>query len=288
MSELLQRLGPSQRRGSKPRCHWITHGTPEEVASRLTALMATYGQVSASDCWLPRGFDDPTEAQLHKAETLLQPGHCLELRKWWFKRFIGGKQSSPSFDVASTCTVTVGGAERRGLLLVEAKAHDEELRGEERGKPLKSNPSPGEQANHDHIGLALNGCNLPLNRLTELTWGLSHRTRYQMSNRFGWAAKLVELGYPVVLVYLGFLRAEEMRDQGTPLADHAAWEALVKSHGNTVVPEAAWDRVWRADGQCLVPLIRSVEVPFDQPATRFEVTGSEVEFLGRSRVRGSA
>lgn len=288
MSDCLYRLGKGQRRGSKPRCHWITHGTPEEVASRLTALIETFGRVSANDCWLPRGFDDPTEAQLHEADKLLQPGHSLELRKWWFKRYIGGKQSSPSFDLTSTCTVIVEGAERRGLLLIEAKAHDTELRKEEGGKIIEPDASVGRQANHDHIGLALSGCNAPLNRLTGLEWKLSHRTRYQMSNRFGWAAKLMELGYPVVLVYLGFLRAEEMLDQGTPLADHAAWEALVKSHGNSVVPELAWDRIWQADGQCLVPLIRSVEISYDQPVDGFEVRGGKVELSAESNVRGSA
>ena len=45
---------------------------------------------------------------------------------------------------------------------------------------------------------------------TELDWALSHERRYQMANRIAWSRKLTELGYPVILVYLGFLRAEEM------------------------------------------------------------------------------
>ena len=37
-----------------------------------------------------------------------------------------------------------------------------------------------------------------------------------MSNRFAWAWKLASSSVPVVLIYLGFLRADEMRDKGKP------------------------------------------------------------------------
>ena len=269
MSELLQRLGPNQRRGSKPRCHWIAHGSQAEVAERLTGLIAPWGTVSADDNWLPLGFDDTTEAELHKAESLLTTEHCLTLRNWWFKKFSGGLQKSPSFDIASTCSVKMEDCERPGILLVEAKAHDTELNEEERGKPLESNPTPGRKTNHDHICKALANANPALNRITELEWNISGQDRYQMSNRFGWATALLELGFPVILVYLGFLRADEMSDRGTPLADHDTWEALVKDHGNGVVPKAAWDTAWQREGKCLVPLIRSAEVDYKKPVSEF-------------------
>ena len=53
-----------------------------------------------------------------------------------------------------------------------------------------------------------------------------------MANRFAWSWKLTELGYPVILVYLGFLRAEEMQKGGEqePFDNHAHWECLVKAH----------------------------------------------------------
>lgn len=38
-----------------------------------------------------------------------------------------------------------------------------------------------------------------------------------MSNRFAWAWKLATMEVPVVLVYLGFLNATEMGDQGSLL-----------------------------------------------------------------------
>lgn len=52
-----------------------------------------------------------------------------------------------------------------------------------------------------------------------LPWAISRDSRYQKSNRFAWACKLAGLGLPVVLMYLGFVRADEMRDRRAPLAD---------------------------------------------------------------------
>jgi len=82
-----------------------------------------------------------------------------------------------------------------------------------------------------------------------------------MSNRFAWAWKLSELGIPVILVYLGFLNAEEMRDQGVPFAEHISWEKLVKSQSITLFPENVWNNRWLIHGQPLVPLIKSYEQP---------------------------
>ena len=55
-----------------------------------------------------------------------------------------------------------------------------------------------------------------------------------MSNRFAWAWKLTDLGIPIVLVYLGFLGATEMKDNGQPLADAGAWESIVKRHSQVL------------------------------------------------------
>jgi hypothetical protein len=270
LNELLNQLRREKdRRGSKPRCHWITHGPKEAVAARLTSLISPHGCVCATDKWTPQGFAQVDEAQLHKAKQLLPDDQCAELRRWWFAIYRGGFQKSPSLDIASTCTLTIGNENRRGLLLVEAKAHDNELLHEERGKPLEKSPSPGELKNHAHIGRALRGANPILEALTGLEWRLSHGTHYQMSNHFGWSARLIEMGYPVILVYLGFLNASEMADQGTPLKSHAGWEALVKSHGKAIAPEAAWNRIWNNHGSMLIPLIRSTEIPYDRPTEGF-------------------
>ena len=124
MHNLLQRLNPRDRRGSKPRCHIMTHGHPEKVAMRLTELIAPWGRVTPDDRWMPVGFDQIEEAQLHEAPRLLDPKACEQLKKWWFA-IVRGKQTAPSFDIASTCTVTAGGVSKQGLLLVEeiGRAH---------------------------------------------------------------------------------------------------------------------------------------------------------------------
>jgi len=48
MSQLIERLPVKARRGSKPRCHLLTHGTRQEVADRLTDLIHPWGQVRKS------------------------------------------------------------------------------------------------------------------------------------------------------------------------------------------------------------------------------------------------
>ena len=203
MSSLLGRLGPRQRKGSKPRCHWITHGPANEVAARLTKLAAPWATVTTDDRWMPDGFVQTDEAELHKAGRLIPDDDVRSrLGDWWFA-VRRGQQKAPSFDIASTCTV----AGRYGLLLVEAKAHDRELRKEEVGKPLRPPITPNGCRNHARIGACMAEASLALAGETGVPWGLSRDWNYQMSNRFAWSWKLAELGFPVVLVYLGLLHA---------------------------------------------------------------------------------
>ena len=132
MSDLLERLKPRERRGSKPRCHLLTHGSADDVAIRLTSLAAPLARVSPDDRWMPQGFDEPEEAQLHRAPRLLEPRIGTQLGEWWLAP-TSRQGRTPNFDIASTCTI----GEAPGLLLVEAKAHDEELRKETAGRSLK-------------------------------------------------------------------------------------------------------------------------------------------------------
>lgn len=266
MSELLLKLGPKQRKGSKPRCHWLTHGTSEQVATRLTKLIEPWGTVSIDAHWMPDGFTQTDEAELHKAARLLDDSSRNQIRDWWFA-IVRGRQTAPSFDIASTCTVTVDGKERSGVLLVEAKAHDHELIKEEAGKTLAADASEGEQTNHAHIGAAIAWANTPLAASTNHQWSLSHKSRYQMSNRCASACKLTELGFPVILVYLGFLNAEEMRKgkSQSPLATHHDWETLVKAHSKPLFPAGIWNNQWTVHNQPFIPLIRSFDIPYDAP-----------------------
>jgi len=208
---------------------------------------------------MPLGFFQRQEAQLHKAPRLLGPDICAQLGAWWLPA--GGEDlRTPNFDIASTCTI--GG--KRGLLLVEAKAHDEESRKESIGRPLKEDASEDRKANHKTIAVAIESARKGLEMATVRPWRIRRDTHYQMSNRFAWAWKLTELGIPVVLVYLGYLNAGEMVDLGKPFADHAEWERLVMAHSEPLFPAAVWGSLWVCNGQSFIPLIRSREQPLGQ------------------------
>lgn len=263
MSDVLLRLQPKERRGSKPRCHLLTDGPAVQVAERLTSIVSPFATVDPSDRWMPEGFDEVQEPQLHDAPRLVDPAIGSQLKEWWLAP-ASLRAKTPNIDIASTCTIEG----RAGLLLVEAKAHDEELSKEACGRTIRVGESDDRAASHEKIGAAIEAARQGLAASTSLPWGISRDRCYQMSNRFAWAWKLTELGIPVVLVYLGFLRADEMTDRGSPFATEAAWESLVRTHSRDLVPEQAWNRRWMCTGRPIIPLIR---------ATTISITGTPRE-----------
>jgi hypothetical protein len=164
---------------------------------------------------------------------------------------------TPNFDLASTCEI--GG--RPGLLLYEAKAHVEELNKEAAGRRLEFDASEERKLSHQTIGVAIASARDGLETATGLPFSISRDTHYQRSNRFAWSWKLTQLGIPVVLIYLGFLKAEEMADRSEPFGDHAEWERLVKSHSAPLFPSEVWGREWSCNKRPFVPLITSIEQP---------------------------
>ena len=256
MNPLIAQLKPKERRGSKPRCHLLTQGTADEVAARLTALVAPFATVTADDAWMPVGFAQVQEAELNKAPRLLSADVRSKLGAWWLP---ADRQTArtPNFDIASTCTA--GGVP--GLLLVEAKAHAQELRKEESGRVLDVDATDDRRASHVTIGKAIAESAAGLALATGASCHNSRDTRYQMANRFAWAWKLTELGVPVVLVYLGFLNADEMQDRSAPFASDAEWQQLVQAHSAPLFEVAPWEKAWACHGHSLVPLIRSIELP---------------------------
>ena len=228
--ELLSRLGQRGRTGSKARCHFLTHGDRAKVARRLTYLCLGAGpdvQVLSSDRWMPVGFDEVKEAELDRAG-LLPSVDQQSLTDWWLVEK-GPNSRTPNWDIASTCTIDG----RQGFVLVEAKAHGTEF--SDAGKRLRGGDSG---ANHKRIGEAIIDANEGLGEATGLDWGLSRNRSYQLSNRFAWAWKVCTLGYPVAIVYLGFVGAIEMEPDY--FRDEEEWITLVLS--KTIVPAKAWSR----------------------------------------------
>jgi hypothetical protein len=260
MNILLERLKTGERRGSKPRCHLLTHGSPDAVAARLTAVLAPFANVAPTDRWMPQGFEDTDEATLPEAERLLPANVRLELKQWWLVA-ASNNARTPNWDIASTCTIEG----KVGIVLIEAKAHDQELIKEETGRTNVEAPVSGNaRRNLLRIDWAIRDASAALTEDTGLVWALSRDWNYQMSNRFAWTWKLADLGIPVVLVYLGFLNASEMSDRGKPFAAAADWQNLVERHSQALFPATVWDQRWMCSGQPLIPLIRTLHVSLDE------------------------
>ena len=256
-NDLLEKLEPKAQRGSKARCHFLTHGSNEHIAQRLTDLISPWGQVDVNDTWMPQGFENQAEAQLGRGDILLDPEINNLLVDWWLA--VPLRARVPNWDIASTCTIN--GC--KGLLLIEAKAHDQELNLEQAGKRQEITETENSRRNRIHIAECISGANQKLCEATGLPWALSIEHNYQMSNRFAWAWKLTELGMPVILVYLGFLHGNEMNDRGIPFANHEMWKQLVISHSKPLFPPEIWDRQWTVNGQVFIPLVKSIEQPLD-------------------------
>ena len=260
MHDFLRSLKREERKGSKPRCHWLTHGTRKQVARRLTKLASPWGIVSENDHWMPEGFCNIKEVQLHTATRLLPQKVRDKLDDWWL---VVRKGKRPQWDIASTCKVN--GC--NGILLVEAKAHTKELNDELKGKDLKGNASANSRRNHRRIGAAIQEANVSLMDQTERVWSLQRDQCYQMSNRFAWSWKLTELGYSVILVYLGFTKATEMTEgeKQVSFADHSHWESCVISHSRHLLPAEVWNKQWTVHDRLFVPRIMSCEIPYNAP-----------------------
>ena len=266
----LEQLPENRRRGSRPRCILLVDGNHEEVADCLTRLVDLPDVVvSSDDKWMPYGKpvrrngvwdkSPANEAQLDKARNLMSEENRRHLREWWLAAWgRGGRVTTPNWDIASTCRIEG----QPGLLLIEAKAHENEL--DAVGKRLSGNASENSQKNHTRIGRAIRQARTELQTVTGGQWAISRDNFYQLSNRFAWSWKLVSIGIPVVLLYLGFLSAEDMSRDGPLFRSAVDWEQTVKGHCHGIVPDTCWSQRWDFGGVPFYPLIRVVDQPFNR------------------------
>ena len=251
----MKNLTHDRLRGSLLRWLLMMNFPRHYTAELLTSLMQLPNAVisSDSDFWMPRGLRDYRETTLVDSSDFLTPDRCKALTDWWLEKLRGA--NLPNWDIASTCTIEG----IKGLLLVEAKAHDKELSEAGKSQPTTRNS----QMNHKHIGIAIEQANAGLNRVMK-GWALSRDSRYQLSNRFAWAWKLTTLGVPVVLVYLGFLNAIEMCDQGQPFDHNRTWDSCIRNHAKNIVPDDAWGERLEINGTPVWFLIRSVQLELNK------------------------
>ena len=250
------------QRGSRPRCVLLVNGNREEVAGRLTRLVGLPDVViSPDDKWMPCGKplkkedgswdkEPSNEVILSKPNHLVSPSIRQQLKTWWLAVPKGA--NAPNWDIASTCEIKG----ESGLLLVEAKAHGKEL-----GEQDKSGSR--NQKNREQIGRAIAESNREFQSITGRQWCLSRDHHYQLSNRFAWSWKLASLGIPVVLLYLGFLNAQDMAGDGPLFSFDAEWERTLKDYCQDVVDEVCWGEWQDFAGVPFIALIRGYEQPFD-------------------------
>lgn len=233
-------------RGSRLRCLLLTNNAPDYVADFLNSLIAPHALVTPEDRWAPRGFLNPDEAKLGETSGFLCDSDRAEITRWWLA--LPGRANTPNWDLISTCRIE----NRRGLILAEAKAHEAEFSDDRTGA---TNPENSRQ-----IEKALSEATAAWNALAS-GFALSTSSHYQLSNRFAFAWKVAKMGTPVVLLYLGFLDAQEMAGGSRILLkDHAQWRHCLLSGSKGTIPEDIWDKTFDVDGTPLTVSICSAVV----------------------------
>ena len=253
-----------KHRGSRPRCVLLMEGNREEVANRLTRLVNLPDvTVSPSDKWMPYGkpvqrdgswdTKPSSEAVLSKPNNLVAGSVQRQLRDWWL--VVPKRANAPNWDIASTCNIKG----TPGLLLVEAKAHAKELSLAGKSRPT----TPNGWENHKRIELAIGEAATGLQVATGKRWDISRDHNYQLSNRFAWSWKLASLGIPVVMLYLGFLNAQDMANDGPLFGSEAEWTCILKNHAMHAVNKACWGEWLDITGVPLIALTRAINQPFN-------------------------
>lgn len=231
-------------KGSRYRCLTLTALPNDELCLILNKLIYPYGNVTAKDRSIPQGFLNSKEAELNKVDDFFLTKNCRDvLKQWWLKKF-NANTRTPVWDLISTCKIN----NKHGLLLVEAKAHLDELNENDKCKAGKEN--------YDNIKSELDYIN------KSAVWKLSTDSHYQLSNRLAWAWKLTSMGVPVILIYLGFLNAKEMIGRKI-FNSHQQWEDTITKYSTDVLPSKAWNKEYLIGNDYMRLLIKSIDIKFE-------------------------
>jgi hypothetical protein len=184
--------------------------------------------------YYPKGIVNSNEVELDKRLIPVNGSieYCNVLKDWWLEH--PKRARTPVWDMVVTAMID----DKPGFILVEAKAHEEELIKESKGKEMPgSNASRESEGNHKRIKIAIEEARDGLNKASQIDRIRIDRDRcYQMSNRLAFAWKLANLGIPVVLIYLGFQNTMEMRNGGKLrlIENYEQWERIVREHSELV------------------------------------------------------
>ena len=237
-------------RGSRKHILDWTDLKEDAFLSSLNDLLHPTGAVvGPSEVWMPRGYGLPKEAKLSAGPPVFLPEAVQQqLSDWWLVHKRGA--NVPNWDLAATCSI--GG--RRGLVLVEAKAHENEL--SPAGKELKADASANSQENHEWIGQAIEEAREALDRIMPGV-GISRDIHYQLSNRIAFAWKLASLGIPTILVYLGFIGDTGIQDLGPYFESESHWQETVRNYVAQVLPSGFLERPIPCSAATMEMFIRS-------------------------------
>jgi hypothetical protein len=226
--------------------HSVYRGSRKHVidwtgkASFLNDLRQTIGPLSLSigggfTC-MPRGADSPKEARLEEFGPHWIPDLAAwtEIQSWWLR--YRRRANTPNWDIAVGCQID----QRPGLILVEAKANWPELGID--GKKLPRNASQRSRENHEHIGRAIDqACSAwqSIDKRVKFT----RDSHYQLANRLAFTWKLATLGFPIVLLYLGFTGDEGLRAEvGPPFSSDEDWRKAFAEYIQNIFPADLLDK----------------------------------------------
>lgn len=197
------------------------------IKSMNELLKEIGASITVYDNWMPKSICYDKEAELND---FLNYNFSNQLSKditqWWLYK----DATTPNWDLISTCTING----ERGLLLVEAKAHQSELENESKGKILNIKASDNSVKNDESIGEAIGKANEAIKiKFSEIS--LSRDKCYQLSNRVAHAWWLADQSIPVVLLYLGFLNCKDMDDGKNKLfKEDSEWQNCFRLHAEQV------------------------------------------------------
>jgi len=242
-------------KGSKLRCLLLTGLGKNNFRNILTKLINQKNpnsinfQIPDEFEYYPKGLLDRKEIQLDKKEIHINGylGCDKILNKWWLKT---PQATTPNWDIL--CTANIDG--KPGFILVEAKAHYDEL------KENDSTDAGSNSPNLKKIMQAMEEIN------DAYGYSLSWEHNYQMSNRVAWSLKLASEGFPVILIYLGFLNAKEIDTTNNSYIFNKPkqWRKIVQEHSQAI-SFSDWEKQISAKKNSSVqtnfyPIIRSMDI----------------------------
>ncbi|WP_188051101.1 hypothetical protein [Flavobacterium sp. GP15] len=219
-----------------------------EVINKL--LKESNAEINNYDNWIPKSIKYDKEAELNDF-LHYNFDHQLpkDITNWWLYK----DATTPNWDLISTCTING----KRGILLVEGKAHYAELEQESKGKTLKLDASDNSKKNHEQIALAITEANTNIkNEIEDIT--LSRDACYQFSNRVAHAWWLSNQGIPVVLMYLGFLNVEDMSDNYKIFKTDKDWKDCFTEHTKIVGSDALVNKTIECGKSTFTMICKSV------------------------------